>query len=240
MTVFWDAPFSTCWRLRSGEADVKNDGHFPERPPPPLEPFAVITAQDVPDLDVRFVFVSLKKQTKKNRFSQEDVQSGINNNCVSRLKFGVGAEDASPCSSSWLPQLKMQKAGRPYHSQPIPVMTAAARASVCHCTRVSHWHLYLPEIWKNKKTKRITVSRYYCKMPIRSSAAAEIKAITRSCWNTVTLIFNRMCFIASYLQSDLSDPTNHKLPYQRRISGPIGVVKKDRFIEYLYLNIFLK
>lgn len=49
-----------------------------------------------------------------------------------------------------------------------------------------------------------------------------------------------MCFIASYLQSDLSDPTNHKLPYQRRISGLIGVVRKDRFIEYLFLNIFFK
>lgn len=58
----------------------------------------------------------------------------------------------------------------------------------------------------------------------------EMKAITCSRWNPATLIFNRMCFLASYSQPDLSDPTNHKLPYQRRISGLIGLVEKDHFI----------
>lgn len=98
--------------------------------------------------------------------------------------------------------------------------------SCCHTRVLFISRKIFPKINK-KKEKESRFLGYDCKnVAMRSSPAAGIKAITCRGWNTVTLIFNRMCFIASYLQSDLSDPTNHKWPYQRRISALLGVVKK--------------
>lgn len=99
-------------------------------------------------------------------------------------------------------------------------------ALMCHTG-----HLYLPEIKGKKERERERNHNIYgITAKWQPAAKKKMKAITCSRWKTSILIFNRMCFIASYLQPDLTDPTNHKLPYQRRISGLIGVVEKDHFI----------
>lgn len=68
----------------------------------------------------------------------------INDNCVSRLKFGVEAGGRVTLQRFMTPTVGLQKAGRPCRSQ--SGLHPDVTAFMCHTG-----HLYLPEITKIKK-----------------------------------------------------------------------------------------
>lgn len=85
------------------------------------------------------------------------------------MKFrSLKSEDASPCSSSWLPHYSRCREGQdvafspasPYQSQPLTIINVATRASVCHCTDMSDawgWRafFFFPlQIIKRKKNQQ--------------------------------------------------------------------------------------
>lgn len=63
---------------------------------------------------------------------------------VSRWKFLLKSEDASPRSGSWLPRFRLRFCARPY----LTIISVATRASVCHRTDASVWHASAPSIFK--------------------------------------------------------------------------------------------
>lgn len=176
------------------------------------------------------------------RLVWEGVRIAINKHAASRLKFVAEAEDASPCSGSRLPRPRDAGGGSAATSLPADPSQDCGRTGIrmSHALMCHTWHLLscrkfntkkkkkMKEVKKKKKkSKEIQRNSDIYWRDLQRENALSSAPLTRR--GSETVMFNRMCFIASCLQSDLSDPTNHKLPYQRRISGLIWRCLKGPF-----------